>query len=46
MTTVVTVTESNGEVFIDVTTDQDRDVSVVEAVGLLEVGKALVLEQA
>lgn len=46
MTTVVTITESDGNVFLDVTTDQDRDVSVIEALGIIALGKAIVIEQA
>lgn len=46
MTTTVTITEDNGDVYFDVTTDEDRDVSVTEAVGIIELGKALVIEQA
>ena len=43
---IVTVTtDDNGQVFYDVACE-GREVSVVEAVGLLEVGKALMLEQA
>lgn len=46
MTTVVTITAEAGEVFIDVSCAEGEDVSVVEAIGLLEVGKALLVEQA
>lgn len=46
MTTTVTVTEVDGLVSVNVECEQDRDVTVVEALGILEVGKALLLEQA
>lgn len=47
MTTIVTVTEVDGLVSVNVECEQDRDVTVVEALGILEVGKVLLLgEQA
>lgn len=46
MTTVITITADGGEVFIDVSCAEGEDVSVIEAIGLLEVGKALLIEQA
>lgn len=44
MTTVVTITESDGNVFLEVDGDHDR--SIVQVLGILEVAKALALEQA
>lgn len=42
----MTIIVEDGETFIDVSCDPNRDVSVIEAVGILEVGKALLVEQA
>lgn len=44
MTVRITITEDDGNVFIDVAGD-DGDVSVFEAVGIIEAGKLLVLGQ-
>lgn len=46
MATTVTITHSNEGVFIDATCDQGDDVSVIEALGICELGKALLIEQA
>ena len=46
MTTVITITEHEGLVSIDVACEPERDVSVVEALGIVEVGKVLLVEQA
>lgn len=43
---IVTIIVEEGETFIDVSCAPERDVSVVEAIGICEVGKALLLEQA
>ena len=43
---VVTIIVEDGETFIDVSCSEGSDVTVVEAVGICEVGKALLLEQA
>lgn len=45
VTVRITITEDDGNVFIDVAGDDDRDVSVFEAVGIIEAGKLLVLGQ-
>ena len=46
MTTRVTITEDDGNVFIDVSGFDDRDVSMIEALGIIEAGKAVLLGQA
>lgn len=45
-TTIVTVTEVDGLVSVNVECEQERDVTMVEALGILECGKAVLLEQA
>lgn len=42
MTTVITITESNGDVFIEA---NGEDASIVTVLGMLEVAKVLTLEQ-
>lgn len=42
MTTRITVTESNGDVFLEV---EGEDRSIVEVLGILEVAKVLAVEQ-
>lgn len=42
MTTVVTITESDGNVFLEV----EGDHSIVEVLGILECAKVLAVEQA
>lgn len=42
MTTTVTITESHGDVFLEV----DGDRSIVEVLGILECAKVLAVEQA
>lgn len=45
MTTRITITEDDGNVFIDVSGFDDRDVSMIEALGIIEAGKAVLLGQ-
>lgn len=42
MTTVVTITESDGNVFLEI---DGEDRSIVEVLGILEVAKVLAVEQ-
>ena len=44
--TITIVHDDDGEVFIDVSCPAGENVSVVEALGILEVGRALLVEQA
>lgn len=43
MSTVITITESNGDVFIEVT---GENASIIDVLGILEVAKVLAVEQA
>ncbi len=49
MKTTVTIVrvhdEDTEDVWIDVTCDDDRDADVVEALGIIELGKALMIGQ-
>lgn len=46
MATTVTITSTDQGVFVDATCDGDQDVSITEALGMCELGKALLIEQA
>ena len=46
VSTTVSITRDGEQVFIDVTCSEGDDVSMVEAIGIVELGKALLLEQA
>lgn len=46
MTTVITLTESDGNVFLEVANDGDDRPRIIDVLGILEAGKALALEQA
>lgn len=46
MTTRITITEDDGNVFIDAEAEEHRDLSVFEVVGIIEAAKAVLLDQA
>lgn len=45
MSTRINITEDDGNIFFDVTTDDDTTPTTLEAIGILEATKVLLLSQ-